>query len=47
MYREIIKGIKSPKIKYHFLHYIKEHNEAYALELQEELKNLVDKKSQM
>ena len=40
MYREIIKGIKSPKIKYHFLHYIREHNEAYALELQEELNRL-------
>ena len=40
MYRDIIKGIKSPKIKYHFLHYIREHNEGYAQELQDELTKL-------
>lgn len=40
MYRDIIKGIKSPKIKYLFLHYIKEHNEEYLNELIEELNRL-------
>ena len=40
MYRDIIKGIKNPKIKYLFLKYIEEHNEIYCEELEEELDRL-------
>ena len=39
-YREIIKGIKDPKIKYCMLTIIKEHNEDYYKELNDEIKNL-------
>ena len=39
-YREIIKGLKSPKLKYLFLLYIKEHNEVYYEELEKELNEL-------
>ena len=39
-YREIIKGIKNPKIMYMFLKYIKEHNDYYLNELEEELDGL-------
>ena len=39
-YREIIKGLKSPKLKYLFLLFIKEHNEVYYEELEQELNEL-------
>ena len=39
-YREIIKGIRSPKIKYMFLTFIREHNESYHNQLKEELEKL-------
>ena len=39
-YREIIKGIRSPKIKYMFLTFIREHNESYHDQLKEELEKL-------
>lgn len=39
-YREIIKGIKDPKIKYYILLIIKEHNEKYYEELNNETRTL-------
>ena len=39
-YRDLIKGIKNPKMKYLFLNFIKEHNELYYEELQQELISL-------
>lgn len=39
-YRDIIKGLKSPRMKYLFLCYIKDHNEIYHEELKRELDKL-------
>ena len=39
-YRDIIKGIKNPKYKYLFLKYIKDHNDEYYEELNEEYEKL-------